>query len=85
MGIVKISDLLHENLRTASTVFSRSINSQAEHWMRVGMLSEMYPSLSYTDISRLLLQTAQTEAGLQELIAMLDKQLHAGGKGEKAA
>lgn len=53
--------------------------------MRVGMLSEMYPSLSYTDISRLLLQTAQAEAGLQELITMLDKQLHAGGKGEKAA
>ena len=44
MGIVKISEQMHENLRVASAALSRSINSQAEHWMRIGMLSELYPS-----------------------------------------
>ena len=39
MGIVKISDQMHENLRLASNALSRSINSHAEHWMRVGMLA----------------------------------------------
>ncbi|BCQ47859.1 hypothetical protein ERHA55_53860 (plasmid) [Erwinia rhapontici] len=34
MGIVKISDLMHENLRIASQAMSRSINSQAEHWLK---------------------------------------------------
>lgn len=31
MGIVKISDLMHENLRITSQAMSRSINAQAEH------------------------------------------------------
>ena len=43
MGIVKISDLMHENLRVAGGALSRSINAQAEHWMRVGMLAELHP------------------------------------------
>ncbi|MDR5172952.1 ParD-like family protein [Methylobacillus sp. Pita2] len=60
MGIVKISDSMHENIRSASNAFSRSINSQAEHWLRVGMLAEMHPQLSYTDICRLLLQIEQS-------------------------
>lgn len=74
MGIVKISDQLHENLRSGSAAFSRSINAQAEHWVRVGMIAELYPSLCYTDISRILLQAGQTEGGLQELVTELDKQ-----------
>ncbi len=60
MGIVKISDLMHENLRNASQAFSRSINSQAEHWMRVGMLAELRPELCHADICRLLLRAEQT-------------------------
>ena len=52
MGIVKISDQMHENLRLAGNALSRSINSQAEHWMRVGMLAEMYPGLGPRDLSR---------------------------------
>lgn len=59
MGIVNISDLLHDNLRVASGALSRSINAQAEHWMRIGMLSELYPSLTYSDICQLLLRDAQ--------------------------
>lgn len=58
MGLVKISDPMHDNLRTASDALSRSINAQAEHWMRIGMLSELYPSLTYSDICQLLLRDA---------------------------
>ncbi len=63
MGIVKISDLMHDNLRDASEALSRSINAQAEHWMRVGMLSELHPELAYADICQLMLQAARTGAG----------------------
>lgn len=56
MGIVKISDLMHENLRVAGSALHRSINAQAEHWMRVGMLTEMHPELNHREISQLLMQ-----------------------------
>ena len=62
MGLVKISDPMHDNLRTASDALSRSINAQAEHWMRIGMLSELYPTLTYADICQLLLRDAQAGA-----------------------
>ena len=63
MGIVKISDQMHENLRVAGTALSRSINAQAEHWMRVGMLTEMHPDLDYRAIYQLLIQ-AELSGGL---------------------
>lgn len=50
MGIVKIAEDLHEELRKSSTVMCRSINAQAEFWMKVGMLAEANPSLCYTEI-----------------------------------
>jgi len=50
MGIVKIADDLHEELRKSSVVMCRSINAQAEFWMKVGMLAEANPNLSYTEI-----------------------------------
>ncbi|ABG14770.1 MULTISPECIES: ParD-like family protein [Yersinia pseudotuberculosis complex] len=56
MGIVKISDLMHENLRIASHAMSRSINSQAEHWLKIGMLAELYPQLSHHELARALVQ-----------------------------
>ncbi len=56
MGIVKISDLMHENLRLASNALSRSINSQAEHWLKIGMLSELYPHLTHQELTRLLVR-----------------------------
>jgi hypothetical protein len=59
MGIVKISDLMHVNLRIAGNALSRSINAQAEHWMRVGMLCELHPELNHGDISRLLIRAEQ--------------------------
>ena len=50
MGIVNIDDTLHDQLRRACTVSSRSINAQANFWIRVGMLCEMNPALSFQDI-----------------------------------
>ena len=70
MGIVKISDLMHVNLRLAGNALSRSINSQAEHWMRVGMLSELHPDLDHRDICRLLIQAEQAGGfDLESLVA----------------
>lgn len=73
MGIVKISEDMHEALRMASQALGRSINAQAEHWMRVGMLAELHPELDHHDISRMLIR-AEYEGGL-DLLAL------AGGKG----
>lgn len=50
MGIVKIDDELHEEIRKASAVMVRSINAQAEYWMKIGMLAEANPTLSYSQI-----------------------------------
>lgn len=59
MGIIKISEHMHENLRLGSAALSRSINAQAEHWLRVGMLAELNPNLRYADICQLLIQLEQ--------------------------
>ncbi|UXI00118.1 ParD-like family protein [Photobacterium sp. TY1-4] len=56
MGIVKISDDLHEEIRKASQVMSRSINAQAEFWVKMGMLAEMNPTLSYNELVQKLLR-----------------------------
>jgi hypothetical protein len=68
MGIVKISDLMHENLRVAGNALSRSINAQAEHWMRVGMLTEMHPELDHREICQLLVR-AELSGGLDITVA----------------
>lgn len=59
MGIVKISDQMHENLRVVSNALSRSINAQAEHWMRVGMLAELHPNLDHSEVCQLLIRAEQ--------------------------
>lgn len=56
MGIVKISDELHDEIRTASAAMARSINAQAEFWIRIGMLAELNPQLSYNQLSKKLLR-----------------------------
>ena len=61
MGIVKVSEEMHEALRRSSGALSRSINAQAEHWLRIGMLAELNPTLSYQDICRLLVQSEGLE------------------------
>lgn len=50
LGIVKISDDLHEEIRKSSSVMSRSINSQAEFWIKTGMLAELNPSMTFHEI-----------------------------------
>ena len=64
MGIVKISDLMHDNLRDASDALSRSINAQAEHWLRVGMLSELHPGFTYGEICQSMLRSARSGESL---------------------
>jgi len=50
LGIVKISENLHEEIRKSSNVMSRSINSQAEFWIKMGMLAELNPTLTFNEI-----------------------------------
>lgn len=71
MGIVKISDLMHENLRVASNALSRSINAQAEHWLRIGMMAELHPELPHSEICQMLIRAEQ--AGGFDLGAVLAK------------
>lgn len=59
MGIVKIDDALHEDARRASTVMCRSINAQAEYWMKIGMLAEAHPTLSFNQLVAMQLGAAQ--------------------------
>lgn len=69
LGIVKISEQMHGNLRLTSGALSRSINAQAEHWLRVGMLSELNPNLRYGDICQLLIQAEQQAPGEEDMSA----------------
>jgi hypothetical protein len=64
VGIVKIADDLHEEVRRASTVMCRSINAQAEFWMKIGMLAEANPTLSFNDI--VASQIAAAQVGLPD-------------------
>lgn len=66
MGIVKISDQLNEELRKSSQVMSRSINAQAEFWIKTGMLAELNPQLSYSQIIQQQLRKEKVE--LEELL-----------------
>lgn len=50
MGIVNIDEDLHDQIRKASGVSCRSINAQAAFWIKIGMLCEMDPTLSYNEI-----------------------------------
>ncbi|WP_404477884.1 ParD-like family protein [Novosphingobium sp. BL-52-GroH] len=59
MGIVKIDDELHEEARKASTVMCRSINAQAEFWMKIGMLAEANPTMSFNDVVKMQFEVAR--------------------------
>jgi hypothetical protein len=61
MGIVKIGDNLHEELRKSSSVMCRSINAQAEFWIKVGMLAEANPTLPFTEIMAQQLKNADVQ------------------------
>jgi plasmid stability protein len=50
MGIVNMDDDLHDQIRKASAVSHRSINAQAAFWVKIGMLAELNPTLSFNEI-----------------------------------
>ena len=62
MGIVNIEEELHDQIRKASAVSCRSINAQAAFWIRIGMLSEMNPTLTFNEIVGRELRAAGVEA-----------------------
>ena len=62
MGIVNIDDDLHDQIRKASAVACRSINAQAAFWIKIGMLCEMNPALTFNDVVLRELQVAGVEA-----------------------
>ncbi len=61
MGIVKVSDELHEAAKLMAKAMSRSINSQAEYWMRIGKLIEENPSITYAEVLKILVQQATVD------------------------
>ncbi len=62
MGIVSIDDDVHDQLRRASKVSLRSINAQAAFWIKVGMLAETHPTLSFSEIMERELRSAGVTA-----------------------
>lgn len=62
MGIVNIDDDLHDQIRKASAVSCRSINAQAAFWIKVGMLCETNPTLSFNEIATRELKAAGVKA-----------------------
>jgi ParD-like antitoxin of type II bacterial toxin-antitoxin system len=58
MGIINLEDEIHDQLRRASSVTCRSINAQAAFWIRIGMLCELNPTLSYNELIGRELQEA---------------------------
>ncbi len=69
MGIVNIDDELHEQIRKASTVSSRSINAQAAFWIKMGMLCELSPQLTFNEIVARELKRAGVEARSVKIVA----------------
>ena len=61
MGIVKISDELHEATKLMAKAMSRSINSQAEYWIRIGQLIEENPSITYPEVLKILINKASKD------------------------
>lgn len=69
MGIVNIEDELHEQLRRASKASCRSINGQAAFWMRIGMLGELNPGLTFQELAARELKAAGVEASPTATVA----------------
>ena len=61
MGIVNIDEATHDQIRRACTVTGRSINAQASFWIRIGMLCELNPSLSFQELVAQELREAGVE------------------------
>lgn len=66
MGIVKINDELHEEIRKSSSVMVRSINAQAEYWIKIGMLAEANPTMSFSEIINA--QMKQADVDIKQIV-----------------
>lgn len=66
MGIVKIDNDLHDAVRRTSTVMCRSINAQAEFWLKIGMLAEANPTQSFNDIIQQEIEGAHAQINTTE-------------------
>ena len=69
MGIVNIEDELHEQLRRAAKASYRSINAQAAFWIRIGMLCELNPGLTFQELVARELKDAGVDAPVSEAVA----------------
>ncbi|QTC91513.1 TA system antitoxin ParD family protein [Brevundimonas goettingensis] len=61
MGIVNIEDELHEQLRRAARAACRSTNGQAAFWIKIGMLCELNPGLTFQELVARELKAAGVE------------------------
>ena len=69
MGIVNIDEELHDQIRKASAVGCRSINAQAAFWIKIGMLCEMNPTLTFNDVVTRELRAAGVAAPALRAVA----------------
>ncbi len=83
MGIVNIEDELHDQLRRASKVGFRSINAQAAFWIKLGMLAETNPTLSFNEIIERELRSAGVSS--QPLIPVDATDNNTGDRHDEAA
>ena len=60
MGIVKISEELHEAAKLMARAMNRSINAQAEYWMRIGKIIEASPTITYAEVLKMLMDQASS-------------------------
>lgn len=56
MGIVKIFDLLYDDICDVSKVMFCFVNVQVEYWICLGMMSEFYFEFNYQQIKLLMLK-----------------------------
>lgn len=60
---VRVSENLVREARLLSTVDSRSVTAQIEHWARIGKCAEENPDLTYRLIKDILIGIEELEQG----------------------
>jgi hypothetical protein len=65
LGIIKISDEVHDEVRKSCQVMSRSINAQAEFWIKMGRLAELNPTSTFSELIANELANANVETVLK--------------------
>jgi hypothetical protein len=65
VGIIKISDEVHDEVRKSCQVMSRSINAQAEFWIKMGRLAELNPTMTFSELIVNELENANADTVLK--------------------